>query len=188
MLACAIIGGKLLTVTTGPSQAKASGRAAPSGDGTAPGPQAAPDERGLDAWKAFLRAHARLFSELDAELRAEHGLTIGDFDVLVQLADAPTGRLRMCELADAVLLSPSGLSRRVERLQRAGLVDRERASADARSIEAGLTQAGRRRFRRMRRTHRADIRERFSDRFDAEELDQLEALMGRLIEGPGAGR
>ena len=90
----------------------------------------------------------------------------------------------MCELANAVLLSPSGLSRRVERLERAGLVDRERASADARSIEAGLTPVGRRLFRRVRLTHRAGIRERFVDHFDAEELRLLTELMGRLTADP----
>jgi DNA-binding MarR family transcriptional regulator len=138
------------------------------------------DGLGLDAWRAFLRAHARLFVELDAELRSEHGTALGDYDVLVQLADAPSGRLRMCDLAQAVLLSPSGLSRRVERLERAGLVDRVRASDDARSIEAGLTPAGRRLFRRLRRTHRAGIRQRFADHFDTEELALLTEMMGRL--------
>ena len=145
----------------------------------------APDELGLDAWRAFVRGHARVLAELDAELRRDHGLTLGDYDVLVHLADARGDRLRMCDLAEAVLLSPSGLSRRVERLERAGLVERERATTDARNIEAGLTAAGRRLFRRVRRTHRAGIRERFTDHFEPEELVQIERLMGRLSEARG---
>jgi DNA-binding MarR family transcriptional regulator len=79
-----------------------------------------------------------------------------------------------------VLLSPSGISRRVERLEREGLVQRERATGDARSIEAGLTPAGTRLLRRLRRTHRGGIRERFVDRFSAQELETLRELLGRL--------
>jgi DNA-binding MarR family transcriptional regulator len=138
---------------------------------------------GLSAWKSFLRAHSRLIHELDEELRELHGFTLGDFDVLVQLAEAPRGRLRMCDLAAAVVLSPSGLSRRVERLERAGLVGRERAERDARNIEAHLTPAGRRQLARVRKTHRAGVRERFVDHFDSDELEVLGGLLSRLTSG-----
>jgi len=138
---------------------------------------------GLEAWRNLLKAHAHLIRELDEELRDRHNFTLGDFDVLVNLANAPGQRRRMCELADAVLLSPSGLSRRVDRLERTGYVQRARAAGDARNIEAGLTVAGKRLLRRLRGTHRAGIRERFVDRFSAEELETLRELLGRL----GAG-
>ena len=144
-------------------------------------------EAGLSAWKNFLRAHSRLTAELDEELRERHGFALGDFDVLAQLAEAPRGRLRMCDLAAAVVLSPSGLSRRVDRLERAGLVTRERAERDARSIETRLTPAGKRLLGSLRRTHRGGVKDRFADRFSAEELASLTELLGRLTDRPNRG-
>ena len=137
-------------------------------------------EAGLAAWKDFLRAHSRLTRELDGELRQRHGFALGDFDVLAQLAEAPDGRLRMCDLASAVVLSPSGLSRRVDRLERAGLVTRERAQRDARNIEARLTAAGKRLLGKLRATHRAGVKQRFADRYSARELKSLGELLARL--------
>jgi DNA-binding MarR family transcriptional regulator len=135
---------------------------------------------GREAWSHLLRGHARLMRELDAELRAEHDFSLGDFDVVAQLSLADSGRLRMCELAEAVVLSPSGLSRRVDRLERAGLVVRERAENDARNIEARLSPAGKRLFGRLSRTHLAGIEERFAQQFSEKELATLRDLLGRL--------
>lgn len=134
---------------------------------------------GMEAWAKFVVAHSKLFCELDAELRERENLAVGDYDVLIQLSLAPDG-LRMCELAEAVVLSPSGLTRRVARLERAGLVKRERAASDARSIEARLTPAGKKLFERSRRTHRAGIKRLFIDHFDDDELERLSELFGRL--------
>jgi len=143
-------------------------------------------EAGLAVWKDFLRAHSRLMRELDEEMRDEHGVALGDFDVLAQLGEAAGGRLRMCDLAAAVVLSPSGLSRRVDRLEREGLVGRERAEDDARSVEASLTARGRRLLRRLRATHRAGVKQRFADHFSAAELQTLRELLPRLTQGgPG---
>lgn len=142
----------------------------------------APRSAGMDAWQSLLLANARLLSELDAELREQHGFTLGDYDVLVHLADAPAGGRRMCDLASAVLLSPSGLSRRIERLERSGLVQRRRAKGDARSIETALTPAGRKLLRRLRVTHRAGVQGRFVAQFSAAELETLSDLLGRLTE------
>lgn len=139
-----------------------------------------PGSPGMEAWKAFLRANALLLRELDEELRARHGFSLGDYDVLVHLAEVPGGRRRMCDLAGAVLLTPSGLSRRVERLERTGLVERQRAEADGRSIEAGLTPAGRRMLRRLRVTHRAGVEERFVAHFSSAELETMRQLLSRL--------
>src|ERR1044072_5936908 len=83
-----------------------------------------PDEDQLRAWRSFLRAHARISRLLEAELVAERNLSLGAYDVLVQLAEAPQRRLRMAELADAVLLSRSGVTRLVDRLEGGG--DRKR--------------------------------------------------------------
>src|SRR6266545_4811090 len=97
----------------------------------------------LEAWRAFLRAQAALIRTLDRELEAEQGLPITFFDVLVQLSQAG-GRLRMSELADAVLLSRSGVTRLVDRMVRAGLVRREACPTDRRSMYATLTTEGKR--------------------------------------------
>lgn len=135
---------------------------------------------GLEAWKTLVVIHAQLFSALDEQMQAEHGRSLGDYDVLVQLSSAPGQSLRMCDLASAVLLSPSGLSRRVERLERDGLVLRRRAAGDGRNIEATLTAAGRRLFRRLQVTHHEGIKELFADEFSNAELDALAELLARL--------
>jgi DNA-binding MarR family transcriptional regulator len=137
---------------------------------------------GLDAWRALLFAHARLTRELDAELQERERMTLGDYDVLVQLAESPTGCLRMNELAELVVLSPSGLSRRVDRLEQLGLVQRSRNEQDARGIEASLTARGKRVFQRLRRTHRAGVQRRFASAFSEEELSVLASLLGRLAD------
>jgi DNA-binding MarR family transcriptional regulator len=157
---------------------------------TAPDPATGADlpalgAAGLEAWRNFIWANAKLMEGLDEELRARHAFTIGDYDVLVHLARAPQQRRRMCDLAEAVLLSPSGLSRRVERLERAGLVERRRAESDARSIEAGLTAEGKSLFQQLNRTHLAGVKERFVNLFTEAELEQLAELLGRLLPAPG---
>jgi DNA-binding MarR family transcriptional regulator len=134
----------------------------------------------LRAWKSFLRANSRLTTELDRELRADHGVALGDFDVLAQLGEAGPGGLRMCDLAEAVVLSPSGLSRRIDRLERAGLVQRERGASDARNREARLTAEGKRLLNRLRRSHRAGVKQRFADRFSASEMETLSEMLARL--------
>ena len=139
----------------------------------------------LAAWKDFLRAHSRLTRELDDELRQRHGFGLGDYDVLAQLAEVPNGRLRMFELASTVVLSPSGLSRRIDRLERSGLVTRERAERDARNIEARLTPAGKRLLGKLRATHRAGVKQRFADRYSARELESLGELLARLNDPQG---
>jgi DNA-binding MarR family transcriptional regulator len=115
----------------------------------------------LGAWRGFLRTHSRLVAELDSELVNEHDLPLSTYDVLVQLAHAPERRLRMSELADSVLLSPSGLTRLVDRLCRDGLVERVRCDDDARGSYAVLTERGRARFEEARQTHLAGVRRIF---------------------------
>src|SRR3954452_16472081 len=102
-----------------------------------PADRLAPGE--LVAWQGFLRANARLTRLLDADLRSAHGLSGNAYDVLIQLGVAPRRRLRMTTLAEQVLMSPSGISRLVDELEREGLVARERNEQDARSFEVVLT-------------------------------------------------
>src|SRR5436309_5080859 len=100
-----------------------------------------PGRRGLQAWNALLRAHATLLRQLETDLETKTGLALADFDVLAQLARAG-GALRMTELADRALISRSGMTRRVARLVREGLVRRASADADARGVVIMLTDAG----------------------------------------------
>jgi len=95
--------------------------------------------REAEAWRGFLRAHSTLVDELDRELTVTHGLPLHEFEVLLLLHGAPEGRLRMSELADRALLSQSGLTRLVDRLERAGCVERVRCAADRRGLYAVIT-------------------------------------------------
>ncbi len=132
------------------------------------------------AWYGFLRTHAELVKTLDAELLAAHRLPLSAFDVLVQLSLAADGSMRMSELADHVLLSRSGLTRLVERLEREGLVARCRADDDSRGVLASLTERGWETVAEAAPTHLAGIRERFVERLGAGQARQLAAAWRRL--------
>jgi len=135
----------------------------------------------LGAWREFLHVHAVLTRELDEELRRSHGLPLSSYDVLVNLESAPDRQMRMSELADAVLLSRSGLTRLVERLEREGLLSRADCPSDARGSLAVLTDVGMARLAEARKTHLRGVRERFLDHFDDAELEQLGAYWGRVL-------
>jgi DNA-binding MarR family transcriptional regulator len=128
----------------------------------------------------MLRAHAELTRQLDAQLAREHKLPLSSYEVLLFLADAPNGRMRMSELADSVLLSRSGLTRLVDRLEREGLLKRERCESDARGLFAEITPAGRELFDAARRTHLDGVRALFLDRFSRDELRMLGGLWQKL--------
>lgn len=132
------------------------------------------------AWRRFLVAHCAIQREMDAELRAEHGMTINDYDALVQLSSAADRRLRMSALADHVVLTRSGMTRLVDGLVREGLVERVSCGEDARVSYAQLTDQGAERLAAARCTHHRGIRRAFSDHFSEAELDQLASLLGKL--------
>ncbi len=136
----------------------------------------------LAAWRAFLEAHALTVETLTRELRDAEDLPLTWYDVLVQLHEAPEGRLRMQELADAVLLSKSGVTRLVDRMEQAGLVARARCTDDRRGTFAALTPAGRQRLRETAPTHLRGVAEHFAALFDDEEAELLERLLLRIIE------
>ena len=138
------------------------------------------DQEELAAWRGMLRAHAELTKELDAELAREHNLPLSSYEVLLYLADAPEGRMRMAELAESVLLSRSGLTRLVDRLEREGLLKRQRCESDARGYFAEITPKGRRLFDQARRTHLEGVRARFLSRFSRDELRALGTLWQKL--------
>jgi DNA-binding MarR family transcriptional regulator len=131
----------------------------------------------------MLRVHADLTRRLDAQLQAEHGLTLSQYEVLLFVAEAPEGRLRMSELADSVLLSRSGMTRLVDRLEALGLVERERCDDDARGLLAAITARGRAAFDAARRTHLAGVRELFLERLSEAEMRRLAAVWERVLPG-----
>lgn len=130
-----------------------------------------------------MRVHAALTRALDADLETAHGLPLTSFEVLMYLADADGQRMRMSDLADRVLLSRSGVTRLVDRLESQGLIERASCKSDARGSFAVLTTAGAERVRAARSTHRAGVRERFLSRLTAEEQELLAGVWERLV-GP----
>jgi DNA-binding MarR family transcriptional regulator len=142
-----------------------------------------PDE--LGAWRGFLQTHARLTRQLDDELRSEHDLPLTTYDVLVQLENAPGHQMRMSELADAVLLSRSGLTRLVDRLERQGLLERRECPDDARGSLAALTDAGAARLAEARPTHLAGVRRLFLEPLGEPERRRMAAVWDQLSRAGG---
>lgn len=137
---------------------------------------------GLAAWRAFLEAHARVSEVLARELREAEGLPLAWYDVLVQLSEADDHELRMQGLADAVLLSKSGLTRLVDRMEEAGLVERRRCPDDRRGTLARMTDAGYERLRETAPTHLRGVREHFVDVLSGEEAAVLQRALTRVAE------
>jgi len=134
-------------------------------------------ETELRAWQAFLHAHHQVTRKLDAELRAEHELPLNAYDVLLRLARAPGRCLRMSELAERVMMSPSGLTRVVDRLVGEGLVQRDRFEGDARVMLARLTDRGREVLRRAASTHLRGVREHFTGQMSQAQLQNIASAL-----------
>jgi len=131
----------------------------------------------MSAWHAFIRAHARVVRLLEAELEAEQQLSLPAYEVLAHLTEAPENRLRMSDLAAVSVVTPSGLTRVVDRLVREGLVERQRCATDARVVYAAVTEAGQERVRAAYPTHLRGVRQHLIDRLAPE---QLAAVRGAL--------
>ena len=139
------------------------------------------------AWFGMLHAYATVVRELDGDLVAQHGLPLNAFEVLLRLAGTGDGQMRMSELARSVVLSLSGLSRLVDRLERDGLLERRTCPSDARGFYATITPAGRTRLEAAKVDHFAHLHRRFLDRFSAEELEQMASYWARLAPGVCTG-
>jgi DNA-binding MarR family transcriptional regulator len=135
----------------------------------------------------FLRAHAAVVRELSSELVSAHGLTINDYEVLLRLSRADGSRMRRVDLAQEVLLTPSGITRLLEGLERSGFVERVACKEDLRVSYAQLTAAGRTKLRAAGKTHVAGIHRLYLDHFDADERAVLGELLGRLTDGEDGG-
>jgi DNA-binding MarR family transcriptional regulator len=143
------------------------------------------DGSALEAWRSYLQSHASILRALDAELMAEHGMTTRDYEVLLYLSQAPDRKLPMSALAESTMLTRSGITRLVDGLVAAGLIERVACTSDARVSYAQLTEAGYDSLRQAGFTHVASIRRLFLEHFTDEEIEQLAALLSRL---PGAQR
>ena len=144
-----------------------------------------PQDPRIEPWRAFLQAHARVTRRLDEELRAEHDLSLAEYDALLTIANAPDRRIRMRQLADRVILSKSGVTRLIDRLVLDGLVQRDACLSDARGAEAVLTPAGLDRLRRASRTHLRGIDEHFISAVDEGDLSVIQRSMRAVAEGAG---
>jgi len=142
-----------------------------------------PRDAELTAWREFLRAHARLTRRMETDLVREQRLSLAAYDVLVQLAEAPQRRLRMTDLADALLLSRSGVTRLVGRLEQIGLVARCRAAGDGRGVVAELTDRGMDRLRTASATHVGGISRHFAGQLNPMQLALLQEICTTLA-GP----
>ena len=140
----------------------------------------------LAAWRGMLRVHAALVKALDAELVRAHDLPLISYEVLITLDAAPGRKRRMAELAESVLLSRSGTTRLVDRLEREGLLARENCEDDGRGSFAVLTEQGAELLAHARATHLDGVRERFLRHFDEDELRTLASAWERVL--PGSAR
>ncbi|GAA4257642.1 MarR family winged helix-turn-helix transcriptional regulator [Dactylosporangium darangshiense] len=133
------------------------------------------------AWATLLRVHAALTPLLDQELQAAHGLPLTWYDVLLELNAAPGRRLTMSALGAAAVVSRSRVSRVVDELERAGLVEREANPDDRRSAFAKLTPAGRARLRAASPTYVAGIERHFTGRMSRTEAQAVAAALGKVL-------
>jgi DNA-binding MarR family transcriptional regulator len=140
-------------------------------------------ETEIRTWIRFVTTHSAITRELEARLMGAHGLTLSDYDVLVQLARAPERRLRNIDLAKAVVLTRSGVTRLVDGLEKDGLVARSSCPSDKRGSFVSLTSEGARRLREAAGTHLDGVRELFVERLGPEGRAQMDALLGARPSG-----
>ena len=131
----------------------------------------------------MLRLRETVTRAVDERLRADHGLSIGDYGILITLVGQPGQRQRMSRLGDLRMLTPSGITRAVARLEERGLVQREQDPADGRAFFATLTAKGVTELRRAQKAHHAIVRELYFDRLDDRDIAQLGKLFEKAIPG-----
>ena len=141
------------------------------------------NESEVRTWVRFLATHSALTRELEAQMMGAHGLTLSDYDVLVQLARAPEHRLRNIELAKAVVLTRSGVTRLVDGLETDGLVTRTSCPSDKRGTLVELTEEGLRRLREAAGTHLDGVKELFIEKLGPKGREQMDALLRQLPGG-----
>jgi DNA-binding MarR family transcriptional regulator len=138
------------------------------------------------AWRAFLYAYSRVVPKLDRELGRAQGLSLNQYEVLVWLARAGARGLRMSDLASRVVLSPSGVTRAVDQLERKGLVERCVFEGDKRGSVATLTAEGRALLSKATRVHLHGVREHFLKHLTRTELEHLATALEAVLAGEGS--
>ena len=138
------------------------------------------DDEEMSAWRGLVETFADVEADLDADLQRTHGLTSGDYGVLVHLSEEASGRLRMCDLAERLHLSPSGLTRRIDSLVRNGLVRREQAPDDRRVIWAVLTPDGQHRIEVAAPDHVESVRRYVFDHLSRTQVRELGHALAAL--------
>jgi DNA-binding MarR family transcriptional regulator len=137
------------------------------------------DSRWMDAWLALVRTHSRLWDQVESHMRGDHGLSMARYDVLAHL-DLAGGRLGLGELAATIALSPSGLSKLLDRMDASGLITRDPDPTDARAAFATITPEGRAIAARARNSHHAFLRETFGAALTDRDVADLTRIMGRI--------
>ncbi|WP_040495243.1 MarR family winged helix-turn-helix transcriptional regulator [Ilumatobacter nonamiensis] len=143
------------------------------------------NDREMAAWRSFIETDGDLFAALERDL-ADVGLNLGDYQVLVYLADADEDAMRMCDLADALQLSPSGLTRRLDGLVKSDHVTRRPSTQDGRVMMAVLTPAGRELLETTAPIHVASVRRRIFDHLTSEQVDAMTGIFQAIAEGLAA--
>jgi DNA-binding MarR family transcriptional regulator len=123
----------------------------------------------LAVWRAFVNAHAGVIRKIEKDLAERHQVPLIWYDVLVALYQSPGKKLRMTELADKVVLTPSGITRLVEKLEKEGLVRRERTEEDRRGAYTVLTREGKRAFLKAWPTYEQGIQQYFVSQLSEDE-------------------
>ena len=136
----------------------------------------------MAAWRNFIETYYDLVSALERDLSA-HGISLGDYQVLVYLSESEKHQMRMCDLAERLQLSPSGLTRRLDGLVKAGLVRREPSTADRRVMMATLTDAGMAALQESAPHHVDSVRRRVFDHLDDEQVDYMASIFAAIGKG-----
>ena len=145
-------------------------------------PEVAGESPNLEAWFALLHAHAALTECVESELITKHGLTLSSFSVLLDLSRSSDGRLRLQELQSCALMTKSGVTRLIDRMESEGLVCRMGCPEDKRGSWAVLTDLGRERIAAASPTHMAAIEQHFGQRLSPEKARELQASLHTLVE------
>jgi DNA-binding MarR family transcriptional regulator len=143
------------------------------------------DDQGLGAWLTLLHAHSVLIDALEEDLQKERGLPLGWFEVLLQVTSAPEGQMKMQELAHSVLLSKSGVTRLVDRMEAAGLVSRVACPTDRRAVYAVATPAGRDLLGDAITVHTASLARHFTEVLTPAEVVALRATLQKILDARG---
>ena len=139
----------------------------------------------LSAWLNLIQTHAAVAAGLEDTLKGASGLSLAEHEVLVRLAEAPNGRLRMLDLTGLVLLSKSGMTRMIDRMEREGLVERQSCDTDRRVVYAAITRKGRRILEETTPAFLAGIEEHFSRHLSDVDVHALRKILRKLLMGNG---